>query len=919
MIEQLISTSAPRCLDGNAGFGIVAQTAGMAPNVSQAAVALSGYTHVAPPGSGKNPVVYLHAIRRTGGMTRHFVSRIADSGNDYSGRSNRIAHHWIIAEDDVHALPGGPAELLAQNLFRSNWNEKPAELPPKGLSVADVKPKKCTVWERFGDAGWGGIVAERAERGDPISIIFSPEHNSETLRALIGESLALLPPPLRWRTTFCTYYMKSHEASDDKIQIKCFLAGSEESQFSRQSPNTLVIDLRQRQGTAPAGKYVETARGMVKQPQAVPLDAKIPAAAPVAVSVPMANEPEMQETYELAPSPLSVPRKGNKPLDYTSGRDSWTEDDSSGKTDRKTVRWPAIALVIILLILGGVRVLAWLIPSIVKEGREPQSQGAVVQSKQEERKATVEQEKQGEPEQAGHSVETDGATETNPNADSSVAESVDSGGTTDSGTGKEASPLVADTELEGSPPSTPEDNNLSEIADKLEDLPHIWKELALDNWLDLDLRQRHPVTLEKSEFLYKHKDTVNFNYKQFLRDSVKFEINGHTIIFRSPDKKNTDIEDGAVTKQEWVKIAEINLTSEGLQFNWEQPAGSSILHDKAEINEYLIQILLSKLYVTVGYNEPHDICLWTPIGIPVPSDIQTKDWKFFDASKLVLEYNQQKWAGFDSLFSLLGNQDLCGRIQDAPNQLDAYQSLFGYFATCYPDLEQAQKQCNISVDEYNKSSPHLKNKLMIYQNDLNKIPSGYSNNPNGGRTRNEIDADIQKIQGSLITLKTNMDDNQKVCNNLRNEFNKKVEETKQLTEKLLSLSKDLHSLGNEPDGLFSSFNALSLPTDLQKTKERLDKLPRLLPQNLEQLRVPLSEINTPELTQKLQDAKNQLSELKLKHTPNQLARAKEAATIYAERIGKRESTNSDEILKQVEIYLSHPTENDKLLLMKGGK
>jgi hypothetical protein len=50
--------------------------------------------------------------------------------------------------------------------------------------------------------------------------------------------------------------------------------------------------------------------------------------------------------------------------------------------------------------------------------------------------------------QAEPSAETDGATETIPSADSSVAESVDSVGTTDSGTSEEASPVVADTEAE---------------------------------------------------------------------------------------------------------------------------------------------------------------------------------------------------------------------------------------------------------------------------------------------------------------------------------------------------------------------------------------------------------------------------------------------------------------------------------------
>ena len=278
MIYELISTSAPRCLDGNAGFGVVAQTVGMTPNVRQSVNALSGYSHIAAPGSGKNPVIFLHVTRKTAGVQRHIVSRVADCGNDYSGRSNRIAHHWILETGDVRSLPGGPAELAAQDIFCSQWQEKSTELYAKQLSVDDVPPKKCTVWERLtGDAGWGGIVAERAERGDPISILFSPEYAGESLRTLIAESLALLSSSVRWRITFSTFFMQSHESGGERVQIKCFLTDSKESQFSRQSSNTLVIDLCRHMGAAPAGKYVEWARGTVNPPPRMPSDTKVPA------------------------------------------------------------------------------------------------------------------------------------------------------------------------------------------------------------------------------------------------------------------------------------------------------------------------------------------------------------------------------------------------------------------------------------------------------------------------------------------------------------------------------------------------------------------------------------------------------------------------------------------------------------------
>ncbi|MDR1925871.1 MAG: hypothetical protein LBQ66_16005 [Planctomycetaceae bacterium] len=263
MIQEQISTSSPRCLDGNVGFGVVAQTSGMASNLSREVNMLSGYSHIFDAGDVRNPVSFFHVMRRSGGIDRHVVSRVADCGNDYSGRTNRIAHHLIIDEIDCRQLSCGPAAVLLQaGLFRSQWNE-PAQELPRGRVIQNpaVTIKKCVLWERYcGDAGWAGVVAERVERGDPISLIFEAETRANMLM-LLGEAFAILTPEIRWRTTFSTLFMKSQEPpSQNKIQIKCILANSAEAAFAKLTPNTLVLDLRQYQIEVPKGKYVEQAR-----------------------------------------------------------------------------------------------------------------------------------------------------------------------------------------------------------------------------------------------------------------------------------------------------------------------------------------------------------------------------------------------------------------------------------------------------------------------------------------------------------------------------------------------------------------------------------------------------------------------------------------------------------------------------------
>ncbi|MDR0705684.1 MAG: hypothetical protein LBF88_11935, partial [Planctomycetaceae bacterium] len=310
MIQEQISTSSPRCLDGNSGFGIIAQTSGMAPNVARDVSMLSGYTHQFAAGDNRNPIAFLHVVRRTGGTNRHIVSRVADCGNDYSGRTNRIAHHWIIEESDLSGLSCGPAAILSlSEFFRTQWNEKPLELPrDRKLPNPVVSAQKCTAWEQIlGDAGWGGVLAERAEKGDPVSLIFEPGMN---LLPLLAESLALLPPNIRWKLTFSTFFMKSQEPpGTNKVQIKCILAGSDEEAFARLTPNTFVLDLRSRPSTLPVGKYVEVARtgniNVTQQSVSLPISEEQPIT--LELPIPSQQFENDGEVFDLQPTSIGVP------------------------------------------------------------------------------------------------------------------------------------------------------------------------------------------------------------------------------------------------------------------------------------------------------------------------------------------------------------------------------------------------------------------------------------------------------------------------------------------------------------------------------------------------------------------------------------------------------------------------------------
>ncbi|MDR3110547.1 MAG: hypothetical protein LBU65_12820 [Planctomycetaceae bacterium] len=332
MIYEQISTSSPKCLDGNAGFGITAQTSGIPQNISQMLHSLSGYTHRFPAGSPQNPVVFLHSIR----SGYHILSRIADCGNDYSGRTNRIAHHLVITDADVRKVQFGPTDILQRYPFQTSWNQAPQLLTPivKLPNVSNGAAKICRAWESqtgISNAGWAGVLAERAEAGQTVNVVFNSGIN---VLPLLGEAFLLLPAAVRWRISFSTYFMKTQETPDSLLRVHCILAGSEEEAYTK-LPNVWTIDLRhQIQGT-PQGKYVELAK-----------TGQTTNTAPKPITVPMTSSPVAEaHTYELEVETTTVPLKERKVLK----RGEWSESmDSNSKSQ---TNWTMVILCLILLIL----------------------------------------------------------------------------------------------------------------------------------------------------------------------------------------------------------------------------------------------------------------------------------------------------------------------------------------------------------------------------------------------------------------------------------------------------------------------------------------------------------------------------------------------------------------------------------------
>lgn len=258
MIEELIFTSSERGLQiGKSGFCTVASTPEMAANLTRMLESLSGYRHLFTPGSpeaAKNPVVYSFLQVKVGGEQRHVLSRVADFGVDYSGRSNKLAHH--ISTLAKSKPIGGPTRmLLDKKFFRNDWEGDPKMLESRPLLDKISSPKPCRFWEKVtGDAGWAGELIEVCQTGKIIYLIIKPSTPS---MALLHEAMSLLPKQKQWQTTFSSFYRRL--PPNVQCQIRCVMADSPEIELTRQGQNNVVWDLTQPMGT-PTSHLADFAR-----------------------------------------------------------------------------------------------------------------------------------------------------------------------------------------------------------------------------------------------------------------------------------------------------------------------------------------------------------------------------------------------------------------------------------------------------------------------------------------------------------------------------------------------------------------------------------------------------------------------------------------------------------------------------------
>ncbi len=261
MSFEVVYTSVRRGLrTGAKGFCTVAATEGIPRALHEKLESLSGYRHSEAAAGGAPPINYSHLIVRVQRKIYHVVSRIGDAGIDYSGRTNKIAHHLALTSAETEPYRHGPVSLfLDDGFWCESWDGDPEELPPRNLPDGHASTTTdFDTWESvFGDSGWAGILGEAAVNGmKPVSIIVP---NADVTIDLLNEALQLVPPELRWKLCFSTYF--SRLAPGTQCHWRFVLDGTGEARRLRaRSLGALVDPIGSAAELSASNPFVKAAR-----------------------------------------------------------------------------------------------------------------------------------------------------------------------------------------------------------------------------------------------------------------------------------------------------------------------------------------------------------------------------------------------------------------------------------------------------------------------------------------------------------------------------------------------------------------------------------------------------------------------------------------------------------------------------------
>ncbi|MEI6817982.1 MAG: hypothetical protein WCL19_00125 [Verrucomicrobiota bacterium] len=218
MAQQLVYTSAGKLLDaGRSGFGTVARSKSLSPLLVSAIERVSQFANIR--GTERSRVIFVHRRIVAANNRVHLISRIADAGADYTGRTNHIAHHLIVSQEEMnHAAARGitPADILMQFPWLQRWEGAPKffgpeeDVPLERAIQPSGRISARAAWTQLtGNPSHARLLAWE---GAPRNGVLLVPRGADPL-ALLAEALAEFGPQ-SWSRTFTTNLETTDEMAD---------------------------------------------------------------------------------------------------------------------------------------------------------------------------------------------------------------------------------------------------------------------------------------------------------------------------------------------------------------------------------------------------------------------------------------------------------------------------------------------------------------------------------------------------------------------------------------------------------------------------------------------------------------------------------------------------------------------------------
>ena len=261
-------------------------------------------------GSGESaPKVDAFRLLKVGSNKVCLLSRIRSAGQDYTNRTNYLAHHLIIDSEETAGLPS-PAAILAQwDGWRNEWSENPRYLDQEdapNLSGSGIdSPARCITWFQ-----WSGDENNAAIPKTESSIFRIHPGDEERLLQLFAESSTQLDAPNQaWEIPFTTFLQPNDDADDF-----LWIGGWPETAADRIKSTTIVnslelarFDEEMAALQLPMEEIPEDPEPLPEEPEPIPEESEPFPEEPE--PVPEESEPLPEESEPLPQDPELIPEQ----------------------------------------------------------------------------------------------------------------------------------------------------------------------------------------------------------------------------------------------------------------------------------------------------------------------------------------------------------------------------------------------------------------------------------------------------------------------------------------------------------------------------------------------------------------------------------------------------------------------------------